>query len=681
MILEKAKPLSLDALNTLKERILNHAADQGHIPSNVGTLAELQALAQDPSADDACQRACDLLSLDMTNDAFRMHLKHYFRLINDDHTRNNPSRAKLKDFCQRTIMACADLNERLKRPKEMRMTPDDNRSDRLQIAIVLLRGLENPVLFREAYAETFKQYSYIKENLEKYSISLWKIIFSGQQDFYSKFSDQMQPIPLTISITQPKTIWLKKISEQKSPKQGVHDKDEPKPLRMIKLPFADIAQELQVRSQKLIAKKSELIKQYKTRSPMEQRAKYDETDIALDKMEAKYRQTIKSRIEVSIDIQKSKDDVKHTLVRMTEEIVDNHRALKHYATSLPNDLRALLSLKTEELGAKILPLQIDSLLKKYALGMDESFLDMRQLPEEARPLVRRALKQLVRNVFLYRQYTRIFETLQQLGKQKCKTDELRLQLAKQILELNPLKGNAALDLFQYQTKKTVRSDQWALIESLTQKWDSDTINRVGQLIMGGGKSKVVLPILAFLKADGYHLSIIETPTALLQTTYHDLRQTVKDVSDQELEIFSFDRKSPADPVSLMGYLAKFKDIIEQKKCLIMAPSSLQSVHLKWRELLYQAQFDPDNPELHEQIDLLSEILTLFKERGDVVVDEIHKVLDINLELNYSIGQKTSLDPILIKTTLDLFDFLETVIFKWMKKILWQNLMVNSFWIF
>ena len=662
IVLEEDKPLSMHTLNALKEPVLMHAAKRGHTPSIVGTLADLQQLLQEPSADEACRRACDLLALDMTDDVLFMHLKHYFRLINDSCAINDTFRATLKDFCQRTIMACADLNERLKNPFEK--TSDDHRNDRLQIAIVLLRGLNNPVLFREAYAETIKQYSWNKNDLEKNS--LWTIISSGNRGFCFKFDPhiEMPAISHIAPIVQKEVLMLKTMPNQASSKRHVARYHAQKPLSISEIPsqLVNITQQLQILSQKRIASTRDIIKQYKALSLTEQRTHYDETDITLDAMEEQYRDTIKSRIQACVDIQKSKDDVKHTLVRMTEDMVHHHAALKHYATLLPTDLQTLLTLKIKELGAKQLPLQMDSLLNKYAHGMNESFLDLRQLPKASRPLVRHALKQWLRNVFLYRQYHRILETLQQLSKPNTayKQDELHLQLAKLILELHPLNGNAALELFQYQTNKTVRHDQWALIESLVQTQDLTTQNRVGQLIMGGGKSKVILPILAFLKADGYHMAIIETTTSLLQTTYQDLRSIVKDVFDQELEIFSFDRNTAADPVSLMHYLAKFRSIIQQKKCLIMAPSSLQSLHLKWRELLCQAQFDPANPELHEQIDVLSEILTLFSERADVIIDEIHKVLDINLELNYSIGQKTSLDPILIKTSLDLFEFLETV---------------------
>src|SRR3990167_7535309 len=466
-------------------------------------------------------------------------------------------------------------------------------------------------------------------------------------------------IPLIISSDEKEAISIKKVKATKPLRlqTAYYDNDQPT-LRRIEFPFnlVNIAQELHAHAQLLITKRREKIQQYKALSSIKQRRiKYDETDLALDAIETDHQHVIQSKIKELVSIKESAEDVKHALVRLTEDIADQHTLLKQYAASLPTNVQELLSLQIKELGAKQLPLQIDPLLTQYALGMDAEFLDLRQLPKESLSLVRGALKELLHNVFLYRQYSRILEVLLQLSKKNTvyKQDELRLKLTQFILGLDPLQGHAALDVFQYQTKKTVRPDQWALVKSLRKQWD------IGQLRMGGGKSKIILPMLAFLKADGYYLAIIEVPAALLQTSYNDLRKTAKDVFNQDLELFAFDRNSPSDVASLMGYLSKFKNIIQQKRCMMMAPSSLQSLHLKWLELLYQAKFNHNNPELYEQIDVLRDILELFHERANIVVDEIHKVLDINLELNYSIGPKTVLDPIIIQTTLDIYDFLET----------------------
>ena len=157
--------------------------------------------------------------------------------------------------------------------------------------------------------------------------------------------------------------------------------------------------------------------------------------------------------------------------------------------------------------------------------------------------------------------------------------------------------------------------------------------------------------------------MVLVPDALLQTEYQDLKYTAKTVYNQEIRLFQFDRNSPCDAASLRGYLADFEDIILQRKGLVMAPSSLQSLYLKRRELLYQAQYYQETSleysVLIEQLNILKDILKLFKDKADVIADEFHKVLDINIELNYSIGEKRSIDPENIDTALDLFDFLES----------------------
>src|SRR5690606_37379271 len=48
-----------------------------------------------------------------------------------------------------------------------------------------------------------------------------------------------------------------------------------------------------------------------------------------------------------------------------------------------------------------------------------------------------------------------------------------------------------------------------------------------------------------------------------------------------------------------------------------------------------------------------------KDSAYLLVDEAHKVFDIDIELNYSIGEKEHLNPNLIKASLELYEFLDT----------------------
>ena len=341
----------------------------------------------------------------------------------------------------------------------------------------------------------------------------------------------------------------------------------------------------------------------------------------------------------------------------------HHDLLKQYASILPLNLQDLFALKASDLGKKFLNLQIDDLLTQYALGIDAHYLKKRHVPDVIIPLVQQALQQYLKSVFLYRQYGRLFTSLDEVSRTQSahKQEEILLQFAKQLLELYIEDSSPATEVFQYQTQKTVRREQHALIKGLTQK----NANVVRQAMMGEGKTKVGLSHLAFLNADGEHLSVIEVPYALLKTNAQDLRKILKEVYDQDLILFEFDRHSPNDVISLKRDLVTLKDAIAQRKCLIMASTALQSLHLKWRELHYQAQFYPPNAEklteLYAQIDLLKEILLLFKERAIVVIDELHKVLDINVELNYSIGEKVNIDPLVITASLDLYDFVEATV--------------------
>jgi primosomal protein N' len=91
--------------------------------------------------------------------------------------------------------------------------------------------------------------------------------------------------------------------------------------------------------------------------------------------------------------------------------------------------------------------------------------------------------------------------------------ELVNKLAQEMLSLrmfNPLERPAYL-VFEYFANISLRPTQFNKLEKFLKEKD---LNLVMEMIMGSGKSKVLLPLLGLMRADGKDLSMIIVPQPL-----------------------------------------------------------------------------------------------------------------------------------------------------------------------
>lgn len=190
-------------------------------------------------------------------------------------------------------------------------------------------------------------------------------------------------------------------------------------------------------------------------------------------------------------------------------------------------------------------------------------------------------------------------------------------------------------VFEYLDDKLLRPDQVKNLELLLKKEGPGFSNEVIQLIMGGGKSKVLLPLLSLKKAKGNNLSIIEVPASLFETNKVDMRSTTMSLFGIDGFPLSFDRDTDCSSNHLKLLLHKLRTVIKNRQYVITTSESVQSLQLKYLELTGNIQ---PNQEIQQQILLLEKILVMIKEKGDALIDECDTVLDPKRELNYTQGE-------------------------------------------
>ncbi|MFO1258960.1 MAG: DUF3638 domain-containing protein [Gammaproteobacteria bacterium] len=218
-------------------------------------------------------------------------------------------------------------------------------------------------------------------------------------------------------------------------------------------------------------------------------------------------------------------------------------------------------------------------------------------------------------------------------------------------------SNPALMIFQADQNILIRSNQKDIIEALINK-ATDTRefeNKIIQLIMGGGKSKVILPILALKRATGENLSIIEVPEALYRTNFADLSSISLRLFGQRAYGFNFNRQSPCDSASLKKIYRDLKYVSVNRGYVVTTRESMASLELKYHELL-SSEPKNANEEWRKQIKWIDRIIAFRTSRADALIDEVDSALDNRRQINYTVGDQQSVPDNHIRFIIELFEF-------------------------
>jgi hypothetical protein len=180
---------------------------------------------------------------------------------------------------------------------------------------------------------------------------------------------------------------------------------------------------------------------------------------------------------------------------------------------------------------------------------------------------------------------------------------------------------------------------------------------IEKVIMGGGKSKVILPVLAQRKAQGDNLVVIEVPPALLKTNFVDLNRTSQRLYGKGAYLFDFSRDSDCTPERLEDIYNQLHEVINQRGYLVTTGEAIQSLELKYAELLLEE--GEHSNEWKEQVQWCDKITKLFRHNADTIIDEVHQGLSVKKKLNYTLGAPKPLDPKLLKNALELYKLIDS----------------------
>ena len=344
-------------------------------------------------------------------------------------------------------------------------------------------------------------------------------------------------------------------------------------------------------------------------------------------------------------------------------------SLKALATTLANNQEVVLTCLLDEivqdannlpekeirvLAQQAINFNIDDLLKLYLRSNIDQYIEKTGLDYTQCNSLHQKIHEYVSLSIQQQQIKRILAAL----------DEQNLFQAIQILlEKNhyDTKIDPCLLLFQYATNITIRPKQIEVINALLRQVDGNFDSVVEKVIMGGGKSKVILPILAYKKAMKSNLVIIEVPRALLHTNHADLGAMSYKLFGQKAIRFEFTRESNCSAKQLENIYHAFNKVKNEQNYIVTTGESMQSLELKYLELLLIETRDPNKKsQLQKQISWLSKILTMIKTSGDAIIDEVHQ-LTVKKKLNYTLDNLTPISSLIIEHSIKLHKFVDKLL--------------------
>ncbi|WED43028.1 DUF3638 domain-containing protein [Legionella cardiaca] len=212
-------------------------------------------------------------------------------------------------------------------------------------------------------------------------------------------------------------------------------------------------------------------------------------------------------------------------------------------------------------------------------------------------------------------------------------------------------------IIQHEEDILLRTRQVSALKALLERPENGVgfKERIEKIIPGGGKSKVILPILAEEKAQGDNLVIIEVPPALLATNHVDFNRTSQRLFGKRAYRFEFNRDSNSSAARLEQLYRQFTEVMTTRSYLVTTGDAMQSLELKYIELLRSKERDA---EWKQQVYWCDKLTGLLRNYGDCIIDEVHQGLWLKKKLNYTSGEPKPLSPALIKNSIALFNLID-----------------------
>lgn len=216
-------------------------------------------------------------------------------------------------------------------------------------------------------------------------------------------------------------------------------------------------------------------------------------------------------------------------------------------------------------------------------------------------------------------------------------DELIQELANELSgkrSFNPQEIPLYLS-FEYFLNIMIRKDQKINTDTFL-----NTPNAVMEMIMGTGKTSVLLQLIGYYHADSHNLSLLIVPEPLFEQVANPTQKIHQDAFGRELVTLKFSRGSSFSRHSLETILDKVQSATKNQQCLIMTNKSIACLILKYVESCIK---QPDDQPRSEELKLMDKLIFELSSTGYPLMDEIDTLLNILHEVSFSFGDLVPVD--------------------------------------
>ncbi|MBF8263857.1 MAG: hypothetical protein HW387_1522 [Parachlamydiales bacterium] len=215
------------------------------------------------------------------------------------------------------------------------------------------------------------------------------------------------------------------------------------------------------------------------------------------------------------------------------------------------------------------------------------------------------------------------------------------------MQYDPSQDRVALVL-EYGANIRIRAKQVQRLAQMTEMDKSTGKYRdvVAQLIMGGGKTTVLAAILMQRAAQPGRLSMFIPPAAQFDTLRKNLTLSQHGYFLQEVLPIDLCR-AQLTVDNLTWVEDQISQAREKGRVVLIKSETLQSFQLEYLSLLYEISHS-DSGQIQggalRRVELLKNILLIFKQSGDALCDEVDIILNAMREVNFPLGSATLLNP-------------------------------------
>lgn len=217
------------------------------------------------------------------------------------------------------------------------------------------------------------------------------------------------------------------------------------------------------------------------------------------------------------------------------------------------------------------------------------------------------------------------------------SDKLRSSASQDFSHLTTNRHNHVLLVFARRSEKIPRKDQ---IENLA-KVSPDAESCIFHAIMGSGKTSVIAALWAYLQAIAGNLPVFISDKSLIKVVINALKQSQVTSFGQRVFCLDYTREDlhpkKGGNMRLKWILQRLEKGLKNRELLVVQPSFLQMLSLETR-IASRDLVDIPSRENQERLKLLLDTLSFIKKHCVGKGDEIDRLLDTKLEVNFPIGE-------------------------------------------